>query len=107
MKRSKVIISVGLVFLVIAVGAFAFSNEVRRKTMSTAFAKVQIGDTKESVVQMLGQPEEVQNCYDSDLSDDLSKRCVETYWYTSFLERWGFSFTKDGKLIDKTYNASL
>jgi hypothetical protein len=107
MKRFTAIILGVLLVLLIVVSAVALSHHVRKKKLTTTFAKVQVGDTKESVVQTLGQPEEVENCYDSRSNEELTKRCVETYWYMTFLERWGFSFNKDGKVIDKTHNVSF
>lgn len=104
MKRLIRIILASVCLLVLAVVAFSFSHHVR--LMST-FDKVKAGDKKEAVVQILGQPDEVENCYDSRSDEEPTKRCVETYWYISFLERWGFSFNKDGVVIDKTHNVSF
>lgn len=106
MKRFTAIIITVLLALVIALAALAFSWHVKSKSFSAGYAKLQVGDTKQIVVQVLGQPEEIENCYDSGSKEDLTKRCVETYWYKSFLERWGLSFDRDGKVIDKTYNVS-
>jgi len=107
MKRFTAIILAILLFLLIVVSTAAFSHHVRKKKITTTFAKVEVGDTKESVVQRLGRPQEVENCYDPQSNEELTKRCVETYWYMTFLERWGFSFNKDGKVIDKTHNVSF
>jgi len=104
MRRFKRIILASVCLLVLAVVAFSFSHHVR--LMST-FDKVKVGDKKETVVQILGQPDEVENCYDSPSVQEPTNRCVETYWYKSFLERWGFTFNKDGKVIDKTHNVSF
>jgi hypothetical protein len=104
MRQFKRIILASVCLLVIAVVAVSLFNHF--KLIST-FAKVGVGDRKETVVQMLGQPDEVENCSGSDSNEDVTKRCVETYWYMSFLERWGFSFNKDGKVIDKTHNVSF
>jgi hypothetical protein len=103
MRRLRRIILASVCLLVLAVVAFSFSHRVR--LMST-FDKVKVGDKKETIVQMLGQPDEVENCYDSQ-SVEEPNRCVETYWYKSFLARWGFSFNKDGKVVDKTNNVSF
>lgn len=96
-----------MLLLLIGASAVAVSSHIRKKKITRTFAKVQVGDTKQSIVQTLGPPKEVQNCYDSRSNEDPSKRCVETYWYITFLERWGFSFNKDGKVIDKTHNVSF
>ena len=106
-KRLVAIILGVLFLLVIVISAVGFSHHARKKKLTTTFAKVQVGDTRESIVQMLGQPQEIENCYDSHSSEEPTKRCFETYWYITFLERWGFSFNKDGKVIDKTHNVSF
>lgn len=107
MKRFKDIILAAAVLLVLAVSAIAYSYHIRREKLTTTFVKVQLGHSKQTVVQMLGQPDEIENCSGSDSNQELTKRCVETYWYMSFLERWGFSFNRDGKVIDKTHNVSF
>ncbi len=107
MKRLIIIISGILLVLLIIVSVIALSHHERRKKITSTFDKVQLGDTKQSVEQMLGQPEEVQNCLDLRSNEEPTKRCVETYWYMTFLERWGFSFNKDEKVIDKTHNVSF
>lgn len=93
--------------LVVAVSAIGVSYHAKQKKFNTIFAKVQVGDTKETVVRELGHPDEIERCTNVDSEQDLTKGCLETYWYTSFLERWGFSFDRDGKIIDKTYNVSF
>ena len=75
MRRLRRIILASVCLLVLAVVAFSFSHHVR--LMST-FDKVKVGDKRETIVQMLGQPDEVENCYDSR-SVEEPNRCVETY----------------------------
>jgi hypothetical protein len=107
MTRFKAIILAAAVLLVMVVSALAYSYHIKREKLTSTFARVQLGESKETVVQILGQPDEVENCSGSDSNQELTKRCVETYWYMSFLERWGFSLNQDGKVIDKTHNVSF
>ena len=100
----RVIIFRVFVVLLLVLAAVIVSYQVRRSKLSSSIAKIQIGDTKESVVQTLGQPAEVEACFERSSSNDKSQPCVQTYWYKSFLERWGLSFNAEGKVIDKTYN---
>ena len=86
MKRFKAIILATAVLLMLAVSAIAYSYHIRREKLTTTFVKVQLGHSKETVVQVLGQPDEVENCSGSDSNRELAKRCVETYWYISFFE---------------------
>jgi|ERR1051325_4905573 hypothetical protein len=102
MKLRRIILASACLVMLAVIG---FSLFHRVRIMST-FDKVNVGDKKETVVLKLGQPDEVENCHDSP-SVEEPNRCVETYWYKSFLERWGFSFNKDGKVVDKTNNVSF
>jgi hypothetical protein len=104
MKKLRIIFIAGLCLIVIVLSAFTYSCHAKREKFKTGFVKVQIGDTKQTVAQVLGQPEEVGNCYVSDPRVDADKRCVEIYWYKFFLERWGVSLNRDGRVVYKTYN---
>jgi hypothetical protein len=86
---------------------FTFSWFVRRKTFESNYSQIQIGDSKQKVVQLYGQPEETSDCSKYKRPGDLEviqTRCVEVYWYRSFLKQWVFFFDKDGKVIHKVYN---
>ena len=108
MKRLTIII-LSLAFVaVFAVSAFVVSSRIRSKRLSAAFAKVEVGDTNKTVVQLFGNPpDEVSNCYYPSSIDERNKKCVETYWYFSFLERWEIDFDRDGKVVDKGHNVSF
>ena len=92
--------------LVVVLAALASSYYVRRNRLATTFTRIHIGESKESLVQVLGKPTEVATCRDPNPFVDSSQKCAETYWYYSFLERWGFALNADGKVIDKIYNVS-
>jgi hypothetical protein len=102
----KIITRSALCLLAIVLITLAVSCYVRKTKLQTTFAKVQIGDTKQSVVQVLGQPPEIAKCRDPDTNVDKHQRCVETYWYHSFLVRWGYAFNVEGKVVDKISNVS-
>jgi hypothetical protein len=103
LKKLKTIFIAGLCVSVLVLSAFTYSCHAKREKLKNGFAGVQIGDTKQTVVQVLGQPEEVENCY-SDPRADPDKICIEVYWYKSFLERRGISFNRDSRVVYKTYN---
>ena len=56
---------------------------------------------KRDVTQLLGEPSEIEGC-----SPGGDEKCAEVYEYSSFTERWGFNFDRDGKVIHKWYNVS-
>ncbi len=106
LRLFKIIILSVAILVVIVLSAFIASSHLRSKKFSTAFTKVQVGDTKQTVAQLFGStPEEVSNCYDPH--DQFNGKCAEVYWYFSFLERWEILFDRDGKVIDKGYNVSF
>jgi hypothetical protein len=96
------------VFCLLAIGLviLAASHYVRRSRLATTYTKVQMGDSKQTLVQVIGDPNEIAMCQDPNSNVDKSQKCAETYWYYSFLERWGFALNADGKVIDKIYNVS-
>jgi|SRR5215208_1878812 len=86
---------------------FTVSWFVRRKAFESNYSQIQIGDSKQKVVQLYGQPEETSDCSKDKRPGDLEviqTRCVDVYWYRSFLKQWIFFFDKDGKVIHKAYN---
>ena len=106
-KSMRTIILSAVVFLTVAVSASALSWYVRRDRYHTNYPKIQAGDAKQVVVELLGQPTEVTDCYDFNHSAAAShptKKCTEEYWYRSFLEQWVFVFDGDSKVITKSYN---
>jgi len=103
-----------LCLLVIVISALAFSYHERSKKVAAAYASLQKGDSRERIIQVLGKPDEIERCQKVDLSTRVNElpflqnreECVEIYWYLSFLERWGFSLSADGKIMNKAYNVS-
>jgi hypothetical protein len=107
----KTIVIAILCLIVIALSVLAFSFHARRMKLATTFASVQIGDTKQTIVQLLGNPDEITVCRERDSAKrgyvDSAQECVEVYWYISFLEEWGFFLNRDGKVIDKGHDVSF
>jgi len=112
-KRFRTYIFVGVLILglgfcfalVIAVSKYN-SYMGKREHLVSGFATVQIGSPKQSVVQMLGQPQEIENPEQLSSKTNVSKTGFEVYWYRLSMERWGVAFDRGGKVIDKRYNVS-
>jgi len=85
----------------------ASSYYIRRNKFAESFAALKVGDTKETVLQLLGRPEKVVNCNDPSSNNEFDRKCVEGYWYWSFMERWVVYLDKDGKVFDKVNNVSF
>lgn len=79
-----------------------------QRNHSNAFDAVHKGDTAESVIDRLGEPDEVRNC-----SDNLywggdhtpigpnDGRCVEEYYYSSPPGGWSVGFSDSGEVVAK------
>ena len=79
---------------------------VRLQRLKAGFEKVEVGETKDQVIEQLGQPHEVSPCFHPREETELGKKCVDVFWYYSFLERWGVSFDSDGRVIHTNYSVS-
>lgn len=83
------------ILVVITIGL----HEVRRRNKEEAFTKISTGNSKQEVLALLGEPEETRACRGEE-------GCKDLFIYYSFMERWGFVFDEDGKVIDKYCNVS-
>ena len=95
-----------LVCLTLAfVAGLGISFKIKRNRFLAGFDRVNVGDTKQIVVQSFGgPPEETISCHDPH---DVLKNCAEVYRYYSFLERWEVYFDRDGRVIVKGHNVSF
>jgi len=79
---------------------------VRAHRFKAGYTAVQVGDSKDEVIEQLGQPPEITPCFHPKSESELERKCADEFWYYSFLERWGISFDKGGRVIHKAYNVS-
>ena len=86
--------------------AFPAGWYVRLQRFKVGFERVQVGDTKEQVINQLGQPAEISPCFHPRDETELSRKCAEDFWYYSFMERWRVSFDANGRVIYTNYNVS-
>lgn len=109
-----------LIYCLIAVGViviclpFAYvANEYRLKgKYERALDRIQVGDTEQSVLALMGQPDERNWCYPLPTDHDSTERkqfhaqCVQTYTYLTFLENYGVSLDKDNRVSAKFQSVS-
>ena len=80
---------------------------IRERRYSRGFEQIEVGQTKRSVVDALGEPSEVQVCHGPvDADGEVTGECADKYYYHSFLESWGVLLDRDGKVIGKFYHVS-
>lgn len=80
-----------------------------REKYSSNFEKIQAGDMKQKVSDLMGQPDEIKDCYTfwySQANEETKAKCSEQYWYRGGLEQWLIVFDKDGKVIARSHNIS-
>lgn len=100
----KVFVLMLLVSIVLLAGPVRCT--VRAHRFKVGYEAVQVGDSKDEVIKLLGQPAEISPCFHPSSESELERICADEFWYYSFLERWGISFAKDERVIHKTYNVS-
>jgi hypothetical protein len=89
------------------------ANQYRlKKTYERALSQIQIGDSKQRVVSLMGEPEETRWCYPLPTSNDtpeqkrFHEQCVDQYWYFTFLKPYYVSFDKNNQVSGKDYTIS-
>ena len=97
-KVSRILVYVALMTVIVPL-FFIGACVVKAKRYESGFARVAVGDSKQKVIDLLGEPSEVEGCY-------ADEKCADVFVYYSFMERRGFIFDNGGKVINKYYNVS-
>src|SRR5215813_7821099 len=95
--RSKTLALFVLIVLVIL--SIPANWYFRSRRLSRAYLVIQLGDSKQSVIERLGQPTDMGTCYHPEDESESQKKCSEVLRYFSILEEWDFSFDLEGRLI--------
>jgi hypothetical protein len=87
-------------------------TESRSERYERGYNQIRIGDSKRSVVDVMGEPDERSWCYPLRTDNDIPERkrfheqCVEHYHYITFLKPYNITFDKDDRVSDKGYMIS-
>lgn len=80
---------------------------------NTAIYQVQKGDSKSSVLKLLGDPDKTSSCSknlwweEEYVGEDVESVCVQTFWYGSLaFDRWSIGFDENDKVISKYHHVS-
>ena len=95
------IISIGLIAIVCLIFASAALGYIRLTTFKANYESLRNGDSKQVVVDKLGQPQEIHPCRPPGRTP-----CSEEYSYFSFMERWIIYIDENGSVVDKSYGVS-
>lgn len=109
MRTLKILGLTMVVALGFAVFGLTLRSYVEKRLNESNYSHIQIGDSKQKIVELYGQPAEITDCsnYKKPSYLDVVRRdCVEVYWYRAFLEQWIFFLDKDGKVVHKAFNTS-
>lgn len=82
-----------------------------------AYSKINVGDSTDTVLKLLGQPKEIKDCgeniaWGSELSiRENNGECIKEWWYYSLIpilapEMWTVGFDKQAKAISKYHYIS-
>jgi hypothetical protein len=102
-----------LVLLLLGSPLLYAGNEYRlKKKYERALRQIQIGDSKQRVVSLMGEPDETLWCYPFPTADDtpelkrFHEQCVDQYWYFTFLKPYYISFDRNNQVSGKDYMIS-
>jgi hypothetical protein len=86
---------------------FAGRHYLRDRRIVRAQAQIQVGDSKQKVIALMGQPDRIEKCNDGDtwgLTPEQRKfkeQCTDTYVYDTFLRRDDVVFDKNASVLAK------
>ena len=76
-------------------------NNPKNRQYENAYLQVNVGDSKEKVTSLFGEPKTIENCPEYE-----EGKCAEVYRYVGFIEAWGIMFDKNEKVYFKYYKPS-
>ena len=82
--------------IVFSVPVYYVANDRRlHRKYERALTQIKVGDTEESVISLMGQPDEKYACYPS------TREFAKEYWYDTFLEPYIIYFDQNGRVSGK------
>lgn len=101
-RKNKTFLSLFFALAILSVfliGSYAF----RVTKYSIRFPQVEVGQSKQSVMDLMGQESEKTKCDLAIREKYRDINCSEIYAYYSLLDYWAIAFDEDGKVVKK-YN---
>lgn len=79
------------------------SCPIRVMRYEAEFTKIEIGQQRPEVINLMGDPSAIKGCIVSKYDGDSShgKDCFEIYGYYTVFKYWAIAFDQDGKVIKK------
>ena len=108
-KRATQLILVMILALTVAATVYPVLRTRRQKVerYRQAYGELTIGDSRDAVVALMGQPLRVTNCENSSFANpkersEFRSKCFQEYEYVELMARYTFSFDRSGMLINKS-----
>ena len=105
--RKKWIVRV--VLLLIAFGAvYVWNSLPSPRRWERGFEQISAGDHITKVMDLLGEPSEINNCHPPRYAGDkeVGRKCAKEYWYIAFMQEWVYVIDNDGRVIAKWHSVS-
>jgi hypothetical protein len=97
-----------LVLIAVSSPVVYVANERRlKRKYENALARIEVGDSEQTVIALMGQPDERNWCYplrtdhDSAEQKQFHQQCVLTYRYVTFMEDYGVSLDNNNRVSGK------
>lgn len=100
----KIVFVTGCVIVIVPTLLIGFCS-FRIGQYRDGFSQIELGQSKEAVVNIMGKPSEVRNCSFSiyDRNENRTGDCSEIITYNGSYEQWAFAFDNDRNVIEKYY----
>jgi hypothetical protein len=106
MTRKSFIISLALVLIIVA-AIYGWRALPSARLWEEGYLKISEGDSEERVVEILGEPTKIKDCFASSFGkQETRQKCAKEYWYIAFLQEWVYVIDKDGKVVTKWHSVS-
>lgn len=103
--KQKIIISgIFLIFICYIIWGCWYFYRITR--FEFGFEKVKVGDTKESVLNLMGKESEVHQCNVPAREKVHDVKCFEISGYRAIISYWAVAFDENG-IVVKTYRWTL
>lgn len=104
-KRYLVVL---VILLAGAAGTYAWLSLPDGPRWQRGYPQIAEGDSEQEVLEIMGKPCEIQDCYQQRYSGNLKvwQKCAEEYWYVASMQEWVIVIGKDGTVIDKWHSVS-
>jgi hypothetical protein len=100
--RCRLLAAAGLATLAIGVGidAGVHTAVIRERRLEAAYVEVQIGDSRERLLEIAGPADAVGKCSDADRHYGYAS-CHQDLRYSLRYQSWYYAFDREGKLEQK------